>query len=82
MPAVGRRAADQPSAIRRWAGSSFELTTGGEGATVSLCPGSVHHLQAPIRFTAPLQTLTTHGDAVGHDRAMIIVEGEDQSVAI
>ncbi|CAK9781012.1 hypothetical protein CC85DRAFT_269460 [Cutaneotrichosporon oleaginosum] len=58
------------------------LSRGGAGATVTLCPGSVHHLYAPIHFTAPRQTLTTSGQVVGHDRAMIIVQGEEQSVAI
>lgn len=58
------------------------LQRGGVGATVSLCPGSVHHLYAPIRFNAPRQTLTTSGQVGGHDRAMIIVQGDDQAVAI
>lgn len=58
------------------------LARGGAGAKVALCPGSVHHLYAPIRFTAPKQTLTTAGRAIGHDRAMIIVQGDEQSVAI
>lgn len=67
--------------------SSSELTVaGGRGAVVELCPGSVHRLQEPIRFTAPRQTLTTslvNGEEVeAHSRAMIIVEGEEQATAI
>ena len=49
---------------------------GGKGATVTLCPGSVHRLNESIAFTAPRQTLTTEGDPKGRERAMLIVEGE------
>ncbi|KAL7423122.1 hypothetical protein Q5752_002421 [Cryptotrichosporon argae] len=59
-----------------------ELLKGGLGKVVNLCPGSVHRLQAPIVFTAPRQTLTTAGNVKGRERAMIIVEGEEQSIAI
>ncbi|WVQ82978.1 hypothetical protein IAT38_005116 [Cryptococcus sp. DSM 104549] len=55
---------------------------GGEGTTVALCPGSVHRLNASIAFTAPRQTLTTMGNPKNRDRALLIVEGADQAVAI
>lgn len=58
------------------------LTAGGRGTTVALCPGSVHRLQAPIVFTAPGQTLTTLGQPEDHDRALLLVTGETQSVAV
>ncbi|WOO77376.1 uncharacterized protein LOC62_01G000959 [Vanrija pseudolonga] len=59
------------------------LSAGGKGTTVSLCPGSVHRLQAPVVFTAPQQTLNTAGGLKeGRDRAMLVVEGKDQAVAI
>ncbi|BEJ14967.1 hypothetical protein CspHIS471_0407340 [Cutaneotrichosporon sp. HIS471] len=58
------------------------LSRGGAGASVSLCPGSVHTLYEPIRFTAARQTLTTAGKVSGDDRAMLIVGGEQQAVAI
>ncbi|KAL1412889.1 hypothetical protein Q8F55_000638 [Vanrija albida] len=59
------------------------LSAGGRGTTVSLCPGSVHRLQAPVVFTAPQQTLNTAGGLKdGRDRAMLVVEGKDQAVAI
>lgn len=49
---------------------------------MTLCQGSTHRLKNPIMFTAPRQTLTTEGDPKGRERAMLIVEGEDQAVAI
>ena len=49
---------------------------------VSLCPGSVHNLKSAIIFTAARQTLTTEGNPKGRERAMLIVEGAEQSVAI
>jgi hypothetical protein len=55
---------------------------GGKGAVVTLCPGSVHRLNASIAFTAGRQTLTTEGDPKGRDRAMLIVEGENLATAI
>lgn len=42
----------------------------------------MHRLQAPIVLTAPGQTLTTAGQPTDHDRALLIVEGEAQSVAV
>lgn len=58
------------------------FSKGGKGATVSLCPGSVHRLNESIAFTAGRQTLTTEGNPKGRERAMIIVEGKDLSTAI
>ncbi|EIW73699.1 hypothetical protein TREMEDRAFT_24408 [Tremella mesenterica DSM 1558] len=58
------------------------FSKGGKGTTVLLCPGSVHRLRNPVVFTAPRQTLTTEGDPAGRERAMLIVEGEDQATAI
>jgi hypothetical protein len=55
---------------------------GGKGATVTLCPGSVHRLNDSIAFTANRQTLTTEGDPKGRERAMLIVEGEKLATAI
>ncbi|KAJ9103736.1 hypothetical protein QFC21_002196 [Naganishia friedmannii] len=55
---------------------------GGPRTTVTLCPGSIHRLQAPIEFTAQGQVLTTQGNVQGWKRAMLLVEGEDQSMAI
>ena len=55
---------------------------GGEGAVVSLCPGSVHRLNSTILFTAPRQTLTTLGDPAGLDRALLLIEGPDQATAV
>lgn len=55
---------------------------GGKGATVSLCPGSVHRLNESIAFTAGRQTLTTEGNPKGRERAMLIVEGKELSSAI
>jgi len=55
---------------------------GGKGAVVTLCPGSVHRLNASIAFTAGRQTLTTEGDPTGRERAMLIVEGENLATAI
>ena len=55
---------------------------GGKGAVVTLCPGSVHRLNASIAFTAGRQTLTTEGDPKGRERAMLIVEGEQLATAI
>jgi len=39
-------------------------------------------LKNPITFTKARQTLTTEGNPKGRDRAMLIVEGENQAVAI
>ncbi|KAI9631985.1 pectin lyase fold/virulence factor [Dioszegia hungarica] len=58
------------------------LTKGGKGATVTLCPGSVHRLNSTIYFTAPRQTLTTEGNPTGRDRALLVVEGPDQATAV
>lgn len=58
------------------------LRRGGAHTTVTLCPGSVHNLEEPIKFTAPSQTLTTEGDRKDHLRALLIVRGEDQATAI
>lgn len=55
---------------------------GGKGAVVSLCPGSVHRLNSTIFFTAPRQTLTTEGNPTGRDRALLVVEGKDQAIAV
>lgn len=57
-------------------------SSGDKSVTVSLCAGSVHRLKTPIVFTAHHQTLTTEGNSTGRDRALIIVEGSDQSIAI
>ncbi len=56
--------------------------TGGADTNVQLCPGSMHRLQSPIFFTASGQVLTTEGDPTDRMRAMILVEGETQSVAV
>jgi hypothetical protein len=56
--------------------------SGGKGAVVSLCAGSVHRLYSPVVYTAPRQTLTTEGNVKGRERAMLIVEGQDQAIAI
>jgi hypothetical protein len=58
------------------------FTKGGKGAVVTLCPGSVHRLNASVAFTAGRQTLTTEGDPKGRERAMLIVEGEQLATAI
>ncbi|WWC88573.1 uncharacterized protein L201_003485 [Kwoniella dendrophila CBS 6074] len=55
---------------------------GGYGTTVTLCAGSVHRLNSSILFTAEKQTITTENNEKGRDRAMLIVEGIDQSAAI
>ena len=61
---------------------TWELIIGGKSTTVTLCPGSTHRLKSPIVFTAPHQSLATEGNPLGRERALIIVEGEDQAVAI
>ncbi|OXB37448.1 hypothetical protein LQV05_003528 [Cryptococcus neoformans] len=58
------------------------LALGGEGTTVTLCPGSVHRLNSSIIFTAPSQTLTTLGNPKDRNRAMLVVDGEDLACAI
>ncbi|RSH89370.1 hypothetical protein EHS25_002482 [Saitozyma podzolica] len=58
------------------------LRNGGKGAVVSLCPGSVHRLNGTVYFTAQRQTLTTLGDPLGRDRALLIVEGANQATAV
>ncbi|ODO05275.1 hypothetical protein L198_01967 [Cryptococcus wingfieldii CBS 7118] len=58
------------------------FATGGEGATVTLCPGSVHRLNASVQFTAPSQTITTLGNPKDRERAMLLVDGPDLAVAI
>lgn len=58
---------------------------GGEGTVVSLCAGSVHRMMEPIVMTARGQVLETEGGGGGEDgwgRALLRVEGEEQSMAI
>ena len=61
-----------------------ELTrhSGGSATTVQLCPGSTHILHEPILFTSSRQSITTEGNPKGRDRAMLVVKGMNQSVAI
>jgi hypothetical protein len=58
------------------------MIIGGKGATVALCPGSVHKLNSTIVFTAQRQTLMTLGEPLGRDRALLVVEGENQATAV
>ena len=58
------------------------ILAGGKGTTVTLCKNSVHRLRNPVVFTAARQTLTTEGNPTGRERALLIVEGEEQSAAI
>ena len=55
---------------------------GGKGAIVTLCQGSTHRIHSPIMFTTSRQTLTTEGNPKDRERAMLVVEGEDQAVAV
>lgn len=49
---------------------------------MTLCQGSTHRLKNPIMFTSPRQTLATEGIPKGRERALLIVEGKDQAVAV
>ncbi|ORY28451.1 pectin lyase fold/virulence factor [Naematelia encephala] len=69
-----------PSGTEKEINAAF--AKGGKSATVTLCPGSVHRLNATIFFTASRQTLTTEGDPKDRNRALLIVEGKDQAIAI
>ena len=55
---------------------------GGRGTQVALCPRSLFRLQSPILFTAEDQALYTEGYPTDESRAMLIVEGQNQSMAI
>lgn len=59
-----------------------DVCVGGLGTTVALCPGSVHRLRAPIELVASGQTLTTLGEPRGWRRALVVVEGGEQSMAV
>lgn len=68
------------------------LGVGGEGEVVRLCPGSVHRMQEPVVMTARGQVLETRGGGEGQGRgegngeewgrALLLVEGDEQSMAI
>ncbi|KAL7409718.1 hypothetical protein BDY24DRAFT_402237 [Mrakia frigida] len=58
------------------------LDYGGRGTQVALCPRSLFRLQSPILFTAENQALYTEGYPTDESRAMLIVEGQNQSMAI
>ncbi|ORX40096.1 hypothetical protein BD324DRAFT_616239 [Kockovaella imperatae] len=69
-----------PSGDERAINEAFQQ--GGSATQVVLCAGSTHLLNDTIRFTSSRQTLTTEGNPKGRDRAMLVVKGEDQAVAI
>lgn len=58
------------------------LGSGGRGTQVALCPRSMFRLQSPILFTAEDQAIYTEGYPTDDSRAMLIVEGQNQSMAI
>jgi len=60
----------------------IQLMAGGKLAVVTLCQGSTHRLKNPILFDSPRQTLSTEGNPKGRERALLVVEGKDQAVAI
>ncbi|GHJ83770.1 hypothetical protein NliqN6_0172 [Naganishia liquefaciens] len=56
---------------------------GGQGTVVKLCAGSVHRMQEPVVMTAKGQVLETEGGGgEGWGRALLVVEGEEQSMAV
>jgi hypothetical protein len=55
---------------------------GGRGTQVALCQNALFRLQNPILFTAEDQGVYTEGHPTGPQRAMLLVEGQNQSMAI
>jgi hypothetical protein len=79
------RLGKSPSTVprsQRTESDALAYRAGGSDTTVELCPGSIHRIQSPILMTASKQVLTTEGDPKDRMRAMILVEGENQAMAI
>lgn len=76
-------AADQPPpCLPSGTGADIQAGLVGPGAQVRLCPGSVFELRAPVVATADGQSITTAGDPTGGDRARLVVDDPDLSVAL
>ena len=58
------------------------LSMGGMGTVVSLCPNTVFNLTYPIDFTAADQEISTAAYPTDPSRAMFVVTGAAQSMAI
>ena len=51
------------------------LNSSGAGYILSLCPSTKYIIQAPIKFAAPNQEISTQGYPTGDERATLVVFG-------